>query len=461
LLAALLLLVVNPALPGGSAPEAQLAAPPNVVVIMTDDQDRASLRHMPKVDALLQDEGTTFSRAFATTPLCCPSRASFLTGQYAHNHDVRTNFPPHGGYPRLDQSETLPVWLERAGYRTAHVGKFLNLYGIADPYEVPLGWSEWYGAIDPSAHRMYGYTLNENGTLVDYGTEPSDYQTDVYADKAVDFVQRSAPGEPFFLSVAPLAPHMELNDTGPRPAPRHQGAFADAALPRPASFNEKDVSDKPAAVRDKPRLTTGRIEELTALHRNRLASLLAVDDLVGRLVAALGEAGELENTLVMFTSDNGYLLGQHRLTGKAWQYEESVGVPLIARGPGFPAGAIRNQVVGNIDLAPTILQASGARPGAGHALDGRSLLGPANDPTAGSDRELVLESQTAKGTFAALQTRRYLWVRHATGERELYDRRQDPLQLTSRHAREGYRAVRRTLARRLNELDNCSGASCR
>ena len=214
---------------------------PNIVVVMTDDQTVGEMKALPQVRSLIGDHGVTFNRSYVTTPLCCPARATYLTGQYAHNHKVVTNVPPFGGYPRLKPKDnTLPVWLQRAGYYTAHIGKYLNSY--VRKSGVPPGWSDWHGALDPSTYQMWGYTLNENGRIHTYGEQsvedPALYQTDVYSRKAAKIINRQAPrAKPFFLSVAPLAPHGErLRQAGqvdPRPAPRHAGAFATEPLPRP------------------------------------------------------------------------------------------------------------------------------------------------------------------------------------------------------------------------------------
>ena len=454
--AACAVLAAAVAVPGGpDAAPAAVPGAPNVVVIMTDDQDRRSMRVMRQTKRLVGARGATFVNSFATTPLCCPSRATFLTGPYAHNHGVRTNKP---GYSALDPSETVPVWLDRNGYRTGHVGKFLNRYGRdSDPREVPPGWDEWYAFVHSSEFSLYDYTLNENGRLIRYGSAPRDYQTDVYARKAADFVVRNAGLQPFFLSVATLAPHRDSGGP-PRPAPRHAGAFAQARLPRPPSFNEKRVGDKPAFVRGTRRLSSERIRALTQLHRGRLRSLLAVDDLVERVVEALRDTGELANTLLVFTSDNGFLLGQHRLTGKSWAYESSVRVPLLMRGPGIPAGVTRPQLVGNVDLAATILDATGANAPASHPLDGTSLLPLARNRDARRGRELLLESYEVP--YKALRTQRYLFVRHRSGERELYGLAADPDQLRSLHAVRSRNAVERDLNSRLRRLEDCVGQAC-
>ena len=282
------------------APTAHSGPPkrPNIVVIMTDDQTVESIRVMKNVKRLLVAQGTTFDNSFASFPLCCPSRATFLTGQYAHNHGVLSNKPPYGGYYALDNENTLPVWLERAGYETILVGKYLNGYGDLDKHEIPPGWTEWHGAVNNSAYQFYGYTVNENGMLVKYGRDPASYQTDVYADKAVEIVRRrAAERKPFFLWLSFLAPHVGGPPTPGRsalttlPAPRHLGRFAASPLPTPPSFNEADVSDKPGSIRIRPPLSHQQVAAITERYQLRLESLLAVDEAVGRIVACAREEG--------------------------------------------------------------------------------------------------------------------------------------------------------------------------
>jgi len=456
----------------GSSAVAQTAASadtrPNVVVVMTDDQNVSSLAVMPNVKALLANAGTTFTNSFVAYPLCCPSRASYLTGQYPHNHGVMANVAPDGGYYQLRGDETLPVWLSRAGYQTAHIGKYLNGYGTQNPLEIPPGWGEWYGSVDPSTYRMWGYTLNENGTLVTYGQDdvedPALYQTDVYAKKAVDYINRRAPADvPFFLSVAPLAPHTEggwaatHGNRNPRPAPRHRGAFADAPLPMPASFNEADLSDKPAHIRALPLLDSAAIAQITKTYRSRLESLLAIDEAVKSIVDALAARGELNRTLFLFTSDNGWLQGEHRIpNGKIHPYEESIRVPLIMRGPGVAAGATNTALAGNIDLAATVLAATNTA--AAITIDGDPLLG-----TTPARPALLAETgprSTGARWYAAIRTARFVYVEHSTTERELYDLSVDPNQLLSRHADPAYAQIRAALAEQLHRLQACAGQTC-
>ena len=277
------------------------AAKPNIVVLMTDDQTLDSMSVMPQTERLLGERGTTFTRSFASYALCCPSRATLFTGQYAHNHGVLGNGPPNGGYSRLDKSNWLPLWLQAAGYRTMHVGKFLNGYGVTSPQtEVPPGLSDWHGTIDPTTYRFWNYTVNENGTLRTYGAanEPELYSTDFFARRANELIAAAAPSaQPFFLSVAFLAPHSgapgEPDDPGavhptPAVAPRHVNAFSSLVLPRPASYNEADVSDKPANVRRRALITDGRAAAIQEAYQQRLESLLAVDEAVASIVGGLG-----------------------------------------------------------------------------------------------------------------------------------------------------------------------------
>jgi N-acetylglucosamine-6-sulfatase len=452
---------------GAQASPQQRPSRPNIVVLMTDDQTVESLRVMANVNSLLVNQGTTFVNNFASFPLCCPSRATFVTGQYGHNHTIMGNAAPAGGYDKLAPSHanTLPAWLQRAGYHTVHVGKYLNGYGRARPMEVPAGWNEWYGSTDPSTYRFYNYTLNENGRLVTYGTGAANYQADVYNRKAVELVRRLAPGaKPFFLSVAFLAPHSggprdaddPPNLATPSPAPRHRNDFANQPLPAPPSLNEADVSDKPAAIRNRPVLTTARLNAIRENYQQRLESLLAVDEAVRDILAALESTRVLGRTYVIFTADNGFFHGEHRVpSGKVLVYEPSVRVPVILRGPGVPRGAKRPNLAANVDLAATILDAARAR--AGRRLDGRSLLPFARDRLRQSGRDILLETTS----YSAIRTPRHVFVQHSTGEQELYDLRSDPHQLTSLHADARHTATKNELARRLAILRNCAGDVCR
>ncbi|HEY0512798.1 MAG TPA: sulfatase [Thermoanaerobaculia bacterium] len=447
---------------------------PNILVIMTDDQTVEQMRALPKTRRLLGQRGTTFANSFVDFSLCCPSRSTFLTGQYAHNHGVTANGGPHGGYPHLDHSNTLPLWLQEAGYYTAHLGKYLNNYGVGSPAPPP-GWSRWFGLIDPTTYRMYDYTVSDGGRPVSYGESPKDYQTDVLAAKAEEILRsRAGSAQPFFVMVTPIAPHLERigrDQTPPRPAPRHAGRFAAEALPAKSDFDEPDVSDKPNHIRNRPRLSPAERLHVTATYRACLASLLAVDDLVERLVKVLDETGQLGRTVIVFTSDNGFFFGEHRVSeGKYLPYEESIRVPLIifdgrggagVHGGIFPAGATVAQPVSNVDLAPTIVALAGAR--ARRVMDGRPLLPLALDPQQGKSRTLLIEGAGqghGKPPFAAVRDARWFYAEYRNGDRELYDLQNDPFELRSVHADPAFAAVRNDLAGRLARLRACSGPSC-
>jgi N-acetylglucosamine-6-sulfatase len=464
---------------------------PNIVVLMTDDQTATDMTPLPKTRRLIGDAGVTFTRSFVSYPVCCPSRATFFTGQYAHNNGVHCLYPwCGGGYGHLNQRQYLPVWLERDGYATAHIGKFLNGYGLERPADIPKGWTEWYGLIDHSTYRMWGYSLFENGVRRTYGDVlrevPRQYQTDVLGRKAVDFIRRRAPDDkPFFLSVAFLAPHHESGytqrKTGQlvRAAPRHRGHFANAAFRRPPSYNEQDVSDKPWFLgRWNGPISARRNAAIVTRKRERWESLLAVDDSVAKVIRELRRTGELDNTYVIFTSDNGYMQGEHRVPlGKMLPYDPSTQVPLLIRGPRLPRNRQTKALVGNVDLAPTILRATHVR--LRRQLDGRSFLPFARNVRLRSLRPLLHEtvgngargrSNTREGgarqqqprvpAWRAVRTTRWLYVDYKGGERELYDLRRDPAELRSVASDPRLRVRLRTLRRILSDLTRCKGSGC-
>jgi N-acetylglucosamine-6-sulfatase len=467
---------------------AALAAPaerPNIIFILTDDLDAKSIDAMPKLKSLLVDRGITFSNFFVSYALCCPSRASILRGQYAHNTGVLGNRPPVGGFEKFHElgreSSIVATWLKAAGYRTGYFGKYLNGYPLnaASTY-VPPGWDEWDSPITNSAYRMFNYRMNENGKIVTYGATPGDYITDVLARKAVDFIGRG--GAPFFIHLATYAPH------GPAtPAPRHAALFAGARAPRGPSFNEADVSDKPRWLQSRPQLTARQIARLDVLHRRRLQSLQAVDDLIATLIDTLRTTAELQRTYIFFSSDNGFHLGERRLpAGKNTAYEEDIRVPLIVIGPGLPAGRMVDHLAVNIDLAPTWAELAGAPAPA--FVDGRSLvplLGESPPPLDRWRQAFLIEhfseqrrtddidpeppddpseppqfAARAVPTLAAVRTRTYVYIEYATGDREFYDVQRDPFELQN-VAGTASRSLLEELAARLAALRRCAGAACR
>jgi N-acetylglucosamine-6-sulfatase len=461
---------------GGSAQAAvaQTSQRPNIIVLETDDQTLAEMEVLPNVRRLIGDEGVTFDNHFVAFSLCCPSRATFLTGQYSHNNGVRGNALPDGGYEKLDSTNTLAVWLQQAGYYTVHLGKYLNGYGRRNPLEIPAGWTEWRGSIDPFTYRFYGYTLNENGVLTTYCAvpEPACYQTDVYRDKANEIIRRRAPEGPFFMWVSWLADHSggprEPDDprgvqATPHPAPRHKDALNGAPLPRPPNFNEADVSDKPLVIRRRPLMNARRIAAVQENWQQRRESLMSVDEAVASIVETLRQTGELDNTLLVFTADNGFFHGEHRIpSGKVQYYEESIRVPLLMRWTGnrsLPRGVHARQLVSNIDQAATIVAAARARPA--RVLDGVSLLQLWRDPRRELGRDLLVDNMPGSIHFDAIRSANFKYVEHQNGDRELYDLQRDRYELESQHANPAFDAVKASLAARLHNLMNCAGPSCR
>ena len=434
------------------------AQKPDLVLIVTDDLDARTARLMPRVQSLVAGQGVSFERAYVTNPLCAPSRASILTGQYAHNHGVLTNQTASGGFAKFRRSEpvALPTWLRAAGYHTVLLGKYLNGYPSSrEPGHVAPGWSEWFALF--GGYHFYKYFVNHDGDVLHYGRAAADYETDVLAAR-LEGVIRGAGTEPLFLYLAPSAPHHPA-----RPARRHESALPDAKAPRPPSWLEPDVSDKPAWVRGEPASPEagGRIDQI---ERRRRQSLLAVDELLDALFLALQKTGRLPNTYVVFTSDNGFQLGEHRQVGKGTPYEEAIRVPLYVRGPGVPVARTRDEAVLNIDLAPTLAGLAGAKPAI--AVDGVSfarLLGA--DPGSGAWRRDFLVEHWSEDpgdipSFTALRSGSLCYVEYATGEREYYDLAQDPYQLQNRSATTPL-ATLKPLADRLGRLRTCKAESCR
>jgi arylsulfatase A-like enzyme len=435
---------------------------PNIILILSDDEDIRIHKYMPKTKALIEDQGISFDNYFVTYSFCCPSRATILRGQYSHNHRIQGNVLPSGGAHKFrilghDQS-TVATWLQAAGYHTGLFGKYMNEYEPEEQTYIPPGWDEWYAA----GHDYYDYVLNENGRHVSYGHGPEDYLTDVLSRHTVAALRRVAKtGKPFFFYVAPYAPH------GPATAaPRHAHLFTDTPYPRPRSFDEADVSDKPSLIRDLPRLDAEKIAWIRDQYRARLRSLQAVDDLVGNIVATLKETDALDNTYIIYTSDNGWHMGEHRQWfGKTTAYEEDIRVPFVMRGPGVPKGVRLAPFVVNNDLAPTFAALAGAIPPS--FVDGRSFLPLFDDPKQPWRQSFAIERRQRESfelvgpaNFQALRTADWTYVEYANGERELYDLRADPDQLANL-AGTADSALLGHLSSRLAELANCAGIYCR
>lgn len=434
-----------------TAPEEPRPGQPNIVLILTDDQRWDTLWAMPEVQMLLVGKGVTFSNAFAVNPLCCPSRASILTGQYSHTTGVYTNKPPFGGFPAFEDSSTVATWLQAAGYRTALVGKYLNGYQSAESSYVPPGWDRWFAFSGKSGGAYFDYPVSVDGVETTF-TGPEKYSTDVLASEATAFIRDTPAEQPVFLYFAPVAPHEPA-----MPAPRHAQAFSDLQLWRPPSYDEADVSDKPAYIEALPELAPEQETDIDRLRSDQYRSLLAVDEAVGDLVATLEETGRLSDTLIVFASDNGFAWGEHRWAGKRVPYEESIRIPLVIRYDFMvPTARTDGRLALNIDLAPTLAAAAGV---AAPQVDGRSLI-PALSSAAGPWREsFLIENDIQPGpaeevpTYCAVRTKRYVYVDYlASEDEELYDLTRDRGQLANAVDDPKYAAALGSLRNRLQRL---------
>lgn len=515
---------------------AQLANAPNVVLVLLDDLELEAFGHMSRTQALVADSGVRFDSAFVSAPICCPSRVSLLRGQYAQNTGVLANGGQNGGFAaayRLGvETSTLATWLRGAGYRTGLFGKYLNFYPERkNPRYVPPGWSRWAVPVEGDPYGGYDYVLNFDGTLQRYGSREEEYATDVLRDLALNFVRESSRANvPFFALISTFAPHAPST-----PAARHAEMFEGAAAPRTPATAEVDLSDKPSFMRDLPSRRNAQLEaRMDAQYRRRLQSLQAVDEAVEHLVATLRDLGELERTLFIVTSDNGFHFGSHGLMmGKETPYEEDLRVPLVMRGPGIAPGHRVSATALNIDLAPTIVDLAGITPDV--AMDGRSLspllrgahpatwrqgflitrdlpehlkrlgerlsaegedgLAPppdfgrkdsrgatrqgtddlADGTRAGDQRGGVDLTTAERRAYTRIKTYPsfrgvrtvdgWLFVRHETGDEELYDLSRDPHQLqnlaVTRPTDGAVTARLADLRAWTEELSRCAGRSCR
>jgi N-acetylglucosamine-6-sulfatase len=422
---------------------------PNIILILTDDQDPKSLEYMPHVQEQLVAQGTTFRNFTLTLPKCCPSRATFLRGQYAHNHKVGFGEGTYEYFATSGrQRSTVATWLDGEGYRTGLFGKYLN--GYRDTRSVPPGWDSWYTNADKD---VWSRCFNADGRE----RCPSGHLDTVLGQKAEAFLA-DRPDDPFFLYFSPNAPHQR--DNGPPPSDEQdRGEFGHVPLPRAESFNEAEVSDKPGWVRSQKKLNGKAIREMTMEYRARLRSLQAVDRAVDRIVALLELSGEMDDTYIFYTTDNGYHMGQHRLpAGKMTPYTEDLRFPLIVRGPGVPEGQTREEFVQNTDFAPTVAELAGA-PAPGF-VDGTSMLPLlSGDPTP-PWRDVAYFEGGREHPFAGITTEDgEHYIEWEGGFKELYDLNADPHQLENLAGQLPNKEA--TLHARLSALEDCERETCR
>jgi arylsulfatase A-like enzyme len=390
---------------------------PNIVLILTDDQRDGTYRTMPNVNALLRARGTTYRRAMVPTSLCCPSRATILTGLYAHSSRLFGNGDVggarYGGWRRFHrlglENRTLGKALHDAGYRTALIGKYLNFFGKYSPDGyVPPGW-DTFSTFLSSHGSYYSYRLSDGGQ---YGTEPQDYSTDVLAAKATEFITTTPLTQPLFLYFAPFGPHAPY-----KPAPRHLGALDGKLEPYTAPTLHQRLRTMPRWMRERKHFTQAEVD-LT--RQRQLEALMSVDDAVGSIVRAMEATGRVGDTLFLFMSDNGYFWGEHRIIGKDSPYKDSTAIPMVARWDGHTEpGSSSTRLVLNVDVARTLTRAAGVR----MRTDGLDMFG---DRTRGG---LVLEAMdgyNSRPAYCGWRTRHRMYVHWDSGEEELFDYRTDP-----------------------------------
>ena len=469
------------AAPSDSAPPASAGAPgpdrPNIVFVLTDDLSTNLVPYMPNVLAL-QKDGTTFSNFTVTDSLCCPSRASLLTGRFPHNTGIIKNHGKNGGFrlfhARGEEESTFATDVRAAGYRTAFLGKYLNEYqpghklGTGRPY-VPPGWDEWYAGGD--AYRNFNYALNENHQVVRYGDSPADYLTDVVAAKAGSFIAASAAARtPFLVEVSTYAPHSPFT-----PAPRDAASFPGLTAPRTSAF-DKAPTAAPAWLAGHAPLNARKKTAINVAFRKRVQAVQAVDRMIGTLRETLRTAGVADRTIVVFNSDNGFHLGEHRLSeGKQTAFETDITVPLIVAGPGVRAGQVATGMVQNIDLRPTFAELAGAPVPAD--VDGQSIVPLLAGAAGTGERELALVEHLDSTndpadpdfgevhgdlppTYQALRAAGYKYVEYVDGSREYYDLTRDPNELHNTVATLP-KARLAALHASLQAMKACRGQACR
>ena len=404
--------------------------PPSILVIMTDDQRWDTLWAMPTVRHRLARRGAIFADAYATSPSCCPSRASFFTGRYAHGTGVWTNGGEHGGFDAFDDSSTIATWLHDAGYRTGLFGKYLNQYEPESGY-VPPGWDRWFAMSSDSHFSWRALDADDDGSSLVTGTEsPKDYSTRTLARVGESFLRGVAVDEPFFAMMTFTAPHRPYT-----PDPVDVGTFEDLKPFRPPSYNEPNIEDKPRIIRTPP-LKAGEIDRLDNDRQRQLEMLLGVDRAVDRLLDALQETGRLEDTMIVFTSDHGYLWGEHRRRGKGVPYEEAIRIPMVIRYDPLVTGHLEPERPAlQIDLAPTFADLAGV---AAPPVDGENLLpllaGGTDDPARTFLVELGI-TKPSRAPFCQVHLPDTTYARYYDGDKvigeELYNLRADPYQLKS------------------------------
>lgn len=412
----LLITLIAGFMPWPHQTEAEAATPPNVVIIVADDQRADAIGDMPQLQSLLGDQGTTYANGMVPTSLCCPSRSTILRGEYAHTTGVWGNGTSNGGWRAFrangGERSNLATWLHDAGYETGLIGKYLNDYDESARNYVPKGWNEWF-AMREAAY--YDYNVVHNGQTTHYGENVDDYSTDVVSRAASDFIRSVPIDRPLFAYVAPYATHPPFT-----PAPRDIGACADDHpwhLGAPVTFDQLPRHATSWMSKLRP-WSNKKIRSIDRQHRDACETRLALDDLVGNVVDALATTQRLDNTLIIYVGDNGFLWGEHRLYGKSMPYDAATHVPLLMRMDGvIPANFTDGRMALNVDIASTIEGATGL---SFPDLEGRDLLN--SNPREGFVLEAMAKTDgNDRPAYCGWRTNWAFYVKYANGDAELYD----------------------------------------
>lgn len=455
---------------GITHPDPMAGSRPNILFITADDMAPRDLRWMPQLRRLMADQGVEHTNAITPTPICAPSRASWMSGQYAQNHGVQSVEGEKAGSKAFDERHRLPTWLQAAGYQTGFLGKYLNGNGLDDPTYVPPGWSDWRGSVDMTTYDFSRVRLNVNGKL----WKKEGYQTPILAEQTNRMIDRFATKkDPWFLNINYVAPHhggpIEADD--PSPAyeiggrfkaqtpgvePKYRDSMKDVQIPQ-----QPDQFKQPENTRHEKLMNAKDRAVVTEIFQQRLESLKSVDDAIASHFAELKRVGQLENTVVVFMSDNGMSMGEHNRIGKLAPYYEALQVPLLVRGPGLPQGTVDNTLVTNADLAVTFAALAGATPTT--SVDGIDVAPLWTGST--------IRTRTVPiAAWAVRNGKKRLWsgVRvddawtfaRGRGLQQLYDLTQDPYETVNVARRPDLVTRTVELAKLSRTLQKCAGVSC-
>jgi N-acetylglucosamine-6-sulfatase len=421
---------------------------PNVVLIIADGQRAEDVRRMPNVQRLLAARGVTFTNAFASTAMGTPSRVTMLTGQNAFKTRFFDNGKPESEFTTFDATRTIPAWLRESGYVTSHVGKYAPGRTLREEKGgIPAGWSDWHEHISAPRAIYYNYSLDDNGKVTRFGRTRDDYVTDVLADRATSFI--AATSDRFFLQFGSVA----LQDPA-SPAVEDFGSFADEPPLRRPSFDLKATGDVPAA--DLAPMPDDRVRYIDGYRRNALAAMRSLDRAVGRIVEAVERRGEIDETVFIYTSDKGILLGEHRILNSVWPYEEAIHVPLVIRAPWLSEAVTDTRLVSLADIVPTIAELTGAKTKI--KQDGLSLAPLLHGDRVPWRQEILvtyLGRRPHAGVpprFRAIRTDRFKLVVYEDRSRELFDLQSDPDELKNLAGTRDAAEIEEPLFRRLTEL---------